>query len=148
MSQVRGSHKALSRLVMEPRQALPCAAILGSVNCLKAVRCHGALLPCAGAGLAEGAVAADGGAAASGNLVQQVWAPSPSEGLLSLWILRLPQVRGSQKGASRLVMELRPLPSREALALRAQAAAKAATAQAQAQGLERTLWRLAKKGVY
>ncbi len=63
-------------------------------------------------------------------------------------LLRLSQVRSSQKGASRLVMELRPLPSREALALRAQAAAKAATAQAQAQGLERTLWRLAKKGVY
>jgi ABC-type transporter Mla subunit MlaD len=58
------------------------------------------------------------------------------------------QVRGSQKASSRLVMDLRRLPSREALALRAQAAASAATAEAQAQGLERTLWRLAKKGVY
>lgn len=58
------------------------------------------------------------------------------------------QVRGSQKAGDRLTADLRELPSREALALRAQAAAKAASARAQASSLESTLWRLAKKGVY
>jgi hypothetical protein len=58
------------------------------------------------------------------------------------------QVRGSQKAGDRLTADLRELPSREALALRAQAAAKAAAARSQASGLESTLWRLAKKGVY
>jgi hypothetical protein len=58
------------------------------------------------------------------------------------------QVRGSQKAGDRLTADLRGLPSREALALRAQAAAKAASARAQAGSLESTLWRLAKKGVY
>ena len=58
------------------------------------------------------------------------------------------QVRGTEKTSEGLVMELRELPSREALALRAQAAGKSAAAHAQASGLERTLWRLAKKGVY
>jgi hypothetical protein len=58
------------------------------------------------------------------------------------------QVRGSQRAGDRLTADLRELPSREALALRAQAAAKAASARAQAGSLESTLWRLAKKGVY
>ncbi len=57
-------------------------------------------------------------------------------------------MRNSQKAGDRLKADLRELPSREALALRAQAAAKSAAARAQASNLESTLWRLAKKGVY
>lgn len=62
------------------------------------------------------------------------------------WILL--QVRNSGKAGDRLKADLRELPSREALALRAQTAAKAAAARSQASSLESTLWRLAKKGVY
>lgn len=58
------------------------------------------------------------------------------------------RVRGTEKAAGALVRNLRELPSRDALALRAQVAAQVASASMQRSGLDRTLWNLSKKGVY
>ena len=58
------------------------------------------------------------------------------------------QVHSTERQAQDLLLDLRELPSRDALALRTQAAAHAAAARQQRQGLERTLYGLAKKGVY
>mmetsp|Transcript_5081 Transcript_5081/g.14590 ORF Transcript_5081/g.14590 Transcript_5081/m.14590 type:complete len:241 (+) Transcript_5081:616-1338(+) len=58
------------------------------------------------------------------------------------------RVRGTEKSASSLVRDLRELPSRDALALRAQAAAQVATAASQRKSLDSTLWNLSKKGLY
>lgn len=54
----------------------------------------------------------------------------------------------TERVARELARDLRDLPSKEALALRAQVAGQAAAAKQQWQGLERTLYGLAKKGVY
>lgn len=58
------------------------------------------------------------------------------------------RVRGTEKAAGFLVRDLRELPSRDALALRAQAASQVAAAAMQRSSLDRTLWNLSKKGVY
>lgn len=58
------------------------------------------------------------------------------------------QVASTERAARELARDLRELPSKEALALRAQVAGQAAAAKQQWQGLERTLYGLAKKGVY
>ena len=58
------------------------------------------------------------------------------------------QVHSTERQAQDLILDLRELSSKDALALRAQTAAHAAAARQQRQGLERTLYGLAKKGVY
>lgn len=58
------------------------------------------------------------------------------------------QVRSTERSARDLMRDLRELPSKDALAMRALAASQAASAKQQWQGLERTLYGLAKKGVY
>ena len=57
-------------------------------------------------------------------------------------------MHSTERSAQDLIMDLRQLPSKDALALRAEMAAQAAAARMQRQGLERTLYGLAKKGVY
>ena len=58
------------------------------------------------------------------------------------------QVQSTERVARELVRDLRELPSKDALALRAAAASQAAGAKQQWQGLESNLYSLAKKGVY
>lgn len=58
------------------------------------------------------------------------------------------RVRSTEKAAGSLVRDLRELPSRDALGLRAQVASQVAAASMQRSSLENTLWKLSKKGVY